>query len=67
MKWMKFISAPPQQNLLSLLAAYYATNRPKETRILDFGSEYAFRYQPTYEEAVSFIPQYKTVTPVTAE
>mgnify|MGYP005779784035 CR=1 FL=1 len=56
-----------QSRLLSLFGAYYAFNLPKETRILDFGSEYAFRYQPTYEEAVSFIPQYKTVTPVTAE
>lgn len=55
-----------QSRLLSLFASG-AFNLPKETRILDFGNEYAFRYQPTYEEAVSFTPQYKTVTPVAAE
>lgn len=53
--------------LEAVFGALYTFDLPKETRILDFGSEYAFRYQPTYEEAASFIPQYKTVTPVTAE
>lgn len=58
---------PPPMLLEAVFGALYTFDLPKETRILDFGSEYAFRYQPTYEEAVSFIPQYKTVTPVTAE
>ncbi len=37
---------------------------PEETRILDFGSKYAFRYQPSIEEAAAFEPNYKTVKPV---
>ncbi len=54
-------------SIRAILTSYYIFTLPKETRILDFGNEYAFRYQPTYEEAVSFTPQYKTVTPVAAE
>lgn len=53
-----------QSYLQYLFAGYYAVNLPKETRVLDFGSKYAFRYQPSFEEAADFEPNYKTVKPI---
>ena len=47
-----------------VFAASYSYYLPEETRIIDFGYEFSFRYSPTYEEALSFEPDYNTLFPL---
>lgn len=48
----------------TVFAASYIYQLPEETRIIDFGYEFSFQYSPTYEEALTFEPDYNTLFPL---
>ncbi len=40
----------------------YSYHLPDQTRVIDFGDAFSFRFSPTYEQARTFTPDYKTLS-----